>query len=78
MQWIPREENQIADEISRISENLDTDDWALTDDFFSQLDRAWGPFMVDCFANFYNFKVKKFYSMFRVPGSSGIDAFTFD
>ena len=33
---------------------------------------------MDCFANFYNFKVSKFYSLFHTPGSAGVDAFAFD
>ena len=30
---------------------------------------------MDCFANFYNTKVKKFYSRFWNPGCSGVDFF---
>lgn len=78
MQWIPREKNQVADEISRLSDVIDTDDWSLSDDFFHQLDREWGPCSIDCFANFYNFKVSRFYSLFWVPGSAGVDAFSFN
>lgn len=78
MEWIPRDENKEADLLSRLPDILDTDDWGLTKEFFRILDNRWGPFSLDCFANFYNFKVHKFYSLFYVPGSSGTDSFTFD
>ena len=77
-QWIPREENKEADQLSRIPEQIDTDDWGLSSAFFSLLDSRWGPFTVDCFANYYNKKVDKFYSLFATPGSAGVDAFAFD
>jgi hypothetical protein len=57
---------------------LDTDDWGISNRFFSILQRKWGDFSVDCFANFYNSKVEKFYSFYQVPGSAGVDAFSFD
>ena len=76
LQWVPREENKKADEISRLPEILDTDDWGISSEFFTVLNKRWGPFTVDCFANSYNTKCNKFYSMFFVPGSSGIDAFS--
>jgi hypothetical protein len=78
MEWIPRDKNKEADRLSRLSDFIDTDDWGLTDPFFTLIRNKFGPFMVDCFANFYNKKVKKFYSLFYVPGFSGADAFTFD
>ena len=76
LQWVPREENKKADKILRLPEILDTDDWGISSEFFTVLNKRWGPFTVDCFANSYNAKCNKFYSMFFVPGSSGIDAFS--
>ena len=78
VQWVPRNLNKQADAISRLPEVLDTDDWGLTDEFYLILNQRWGPFTVDCFANSDNAKCPKFYSMFLVPNSAGIDAFTFN
>jgi hypothetical protein len=78
MQWIAREENKAADHLSRVSDILDTDDWGLTESCFDLLQGKWGPFTVDCFANWHNFKISKFYSLFYVPGTSGVDAFSHD
>ena len=72
MQWIPRTELDRADFISRI---IDVDDWQITISFFELLDYTWGPHTVDCFANFYNKKVNKFYSRFWNPRCSGVDFF---
>ena len=76
-EWVPRGDNKEADLLSRLPEEVDTDDWGLSEVFFKYLDKRWGPFTVDCFANFYNKKVEKFYSLFRTPGAAGEDAFTF-
>jgi len=72
MQWIPRTKLDRADFIYRI---IDVDDWQITTSFFELLDYAWGPHTVDCFANFYNKKVNKFYSRFRNLGCCGVDFF---
>ena len=71
MQWIPQTKLDMADFISRI---IDVDDWQITvTSFFEFLDYIWGPHTVDCFANFCNKKVNKFYSRFWNPGCSGVD-----
>ncbi|XP_022780144.1 uncharacterized protein LOC111321503 [Stylophora pistillata] len=72
VQWIPRTKLDRADFISRI---IDVDDWQITTSFFEFLDYTWGRHTVDCFANFYNKKIKKFYSRFWNPGCSGVDFF---
>ena len=77
-QWIPRGENKDADELSRLADLLDTDDWGLSSSFFKLLNNKFGPFSVDCFANYYNFKVDKFFSLFLTPGTAGVNAFAFD
>ena len=68
IQWIPRTyyfpERIIAG-----------DDWQITTSFFEFLDYILGPHTVDCFANFYNKKVNKFYSRFSNPGCGGVDFF---
>ena len=72
VQWIPRTLNQQADYISRL---LDTDDWQINDDLFSALNDPWGPHTVDCFANYYNHKLLRFFSRFWNPNTAGVDFF---
>ena len=50
-EWIPREENEFADYLSRIG---DVDDWMLNPEVFQELDARWGPHTVDRFADGYN------------------------
>lgn len=73
--WTPRSENERADYLSKIS---DPDDWGVSMAIFGQLERLWGPYEADWFASHYNAKHKMFFSKFWNPGSSGMDAFTFD
>lgn len=72
VQWIPRAELERADYISRL---IDIDDWQITPSCFKYLESLWGAHTVDCFANFYNRKVERFYSRFWNPGCSGVDFF---
>ena len=72
IQWIPRAENTLADYISKF---LDYDDWEITLDKFAILEHRFGPHSLDCFANYKNAKIKKFFSRFWNPGATGIDAF---
>ena len=73
--WVPRNENQKADLISRLADRVDVDDWQISPEFFKILNEKWGPFSIDLFANYYNSKCKKFYSLFYSPRSHGVDAF---
>ena len=72
-EWIPREENEMADYLSRI---VDKDDWMLNPDVFSVLDKMWGPHTVDRFANADNAQTERFNSFFWCPGSEAVDTFT--
>jgi ribonuclease HI len=72
IQWIRRTLNERADYLSKI---VDYDDWEITTQLFSLLEARFGPHTVDCFADFKNHKVPKFYSRFWNPGSAGINAF---
>ena len=76
--WIPREQNTDADLVSRLADRVDIDDWQITQEFFTLLNNRWGPFTVDLFANYYNAKCEKFYSLFYSPRSHGVDAFRYD
>ena len=72
VQWIPRSLNQKADSVSKF---MDIDDWQITSEFFALLEQYWGPHTIDCFANFYNTKIERFFSRFWNPGTAGVDAF---
>ena len=74
-EWIPREENELADYLSRI---VDHDDWSLDGAIFQQLDHRWGPHTIDRFATHYNTQLPRFNSRFWNPGTEGVDAFTCD
>ena len=78
LEWVPRDQNKLADFISRQADMLDTDDWGLTTEFFQILQNIYGVFTLDAFANFYNTKCDRFYSLFHAPNSLGVDAFTYD
>ena len=71
--WIPREDNEIADEISKF---IDFEDWQLADEFFEFLSRKWGSFSVDRFARPENTKTQRFNSRFFALGSEAVDAFS--
>ena len=72
-QWVPRELNTCADDISNI---IDFDDWYTTQGFFAHLDHIWGPHTVDRFANALDAHLPQFNSRFRVPGTEAVDAFS--
>ena len=74
--WIPREENVLADLASREAEIVDVEDWGISPSFFQFLNTRYGPFSMDAFANFYNAKCPRFYSLFHCPNSAGVDALT--
>ena len=67
MQWIPRDLNIIADDISKFVD---------LDVYF--LDELWGPHTCDRFACHYNAKLPKFNTRFYQPGTSGVNAFAQD
>ena len=74
-EWIPREENHIADYISRI---VDQEDWSLDPIMFKTLDGLRGPYTVDRFATHYNAQLELFNSQYACPGSETVDSFTSD
>ena len=77
-EWIPRSLNEAADSASREAEMVDTDDWTISSEFFEFINNRWGPLSVDYFANFYNNKLNRFYSLFNSPGCEGVDAFSYN
>ena len=70
-EWVPRDVNVLADEISK---TVDYDDWTTTRDFFAYMDSLWGPHTVDRFADSFNTKLSPFNSRFLVPGTESVNA----
>ena len=75
LEWIPRNGNIQADFFSKI---FDFDDWSVADHIFQMLNKKWGNFTFDRFADNNNCKVDNFNSKFWVSGTNGVDAFAFD
>ena len=69
---IPRPEFEKADFISCL---MDFDDWQITSDCFEVIESLWCIHTADCFANYNNKKVNKYFSRFCNLGSSGVDFF---
>ena len=63
-EWIPREENVVADEISK---TIDVDDYMLSPDIFAALD-IWGPHTIDRFSFL---KPDKFRGFAAIGGAQG-------
>ena len=72
-EWIPSDQNEQADYISRL---VDYDDWMLNPEIFHLLDAMWGPHTIDRFANMFNNQLVRFNSRFWDPTSEAVDAFT--
>ena len=73
--WVPREENVVADELSK---HTDYDDWTTSDEFFQELNADWGPYTIDRFASSKNNKIRRYNSRFWNPGCEAVDALTQD
>ena len=63
--WLPRNENKVADKISRTQ---DFDDWAIDLASFNILDKLWRPHSIDRFASPHNAKLPKFNARFWCKG----------
>ena len=72
-EWIPREQNEKADYLSRCK---DSDDWEISPKSFHSLNSRWGVYTVDRFASHLNNKCKRFNSRWWVPGTEAVDAMT--
>ena len=73
--WVPREQNTVADELSKF---VDYDDWKTTRHLFNYLNQKWGPFTVDRFASHKNAQTARYNSLFWNPRCEAVDAFTQD
>ena len=74
-EWIPREENEFTDYLSRIA---DYDDWMLNPAVFQELDALWGPHTIDRFVEVHNRQLERFKSQYWNPWTEAVDAFTCD
>ena len=75
VEWVPREENAIADEISKW---LIPDDSSISQGYFAMIDNRWGPHSCDMFSSNENNLCSKFYSLHWCRGTSGVNCFGFD
>ena len=73
VEWISREFNEVADELSRIE---DSNDYMLDPVCFARLDKCLGPHTVDRFASVKTKQLRRFCSRFLNPGCEAVDAFT--
>jgi hypothetical protein len=75
VEWVPREENTLADELSKL---LIPDDFSLSRKFFRQLEDRFGPHSIDLFSSNENNLCDRFYSLHWCRGSGGVQAFAYD
>ena len=76
IEWIPRERNVKADELSKMT---DRDDWSVSTKIFHLVQhKLTQPFDLDPFADNSNAKCFKFYSKHWCEKSSGVNAFAFN
>ncbi|GLC48086.1 hypothetical protein PLESTB_000713500 [Pleodorina starrii] len=71
--WIPREHNQLADDLSKRD---DACDWKLHPEVFEAIGQEWGPFSVDLFASDHNHQMRPYYTFLHTLGTAGVNAFT--
>jgi hypothetical protein len=75
--WVSRD-NTFLQKADAISEGVDTDNWAVSNEDATHLSSLYGPFTIDLFASSFNTKNERFYSRSAKDGSSGVDAFAQD
>jgi len=71
VEWVPREENAFADDISKM---LILEDSMLSRGFFHLMDVRWGPHTVDLFSSGASDQCNKFYALHWCKRDAGIDA----
>ena len=67
---------ELAD-VDALSRKVDYDDWEVQLPFFAFLNEKWGPFTTDWFADHSNAKLKRFFSKYYCPETSGVNAFLY-
>ncbi len=71
--WIPREENELADHLSKLR---DTDDWSIDDETFHFIQSKFGALDIDRFAAHNNNKLPRFDSRYHCPSAETVNTFT--
>lgn len=74
-EWLPREENERADYLSKV---WDADDFGPSAEVFALVSRRFGPFTVDRFASEHNTKLPRFNAFYWCPGAAAANCFTQD
>jgi hypothetical protein len=76
VEWDPREQNTLADELSKL---LIPEDFSLSKTTFLQLEGSrWGVHSIDLFASNANNLCGRFYSLHWCIGTGGVNAFAYD
>jgi hypothetical protein len=75
IEWVPRKNNTIADDISKW---LIPDDYSISPPYFFMFDSKWGPHTCDVFSSNENNQCSKFYSLHWCRGTAGVNGFVFD
>jgi hypothetical protein len=74
-EWIPREENQLADYLSKVR---NSDDFGLFQDAFAYVTSRFGTCSIDRFASQRNAKLPRFNAFYWCPAAEACNAFTQD
>ena len=75
LEWHPREEGdqRWADMVSKIE---DRGDWGVSKSVFAEIDAAWGPHEIDCFASARNAQLPVFHTRFFTAHAAHVDTFS--
>ena len=73
VEWVSRDENTRADELSRLE---DSNDYMLDPAYFNYIDALWGPHTTDRFAGLKTKQLERYCSRYYNPGYVAADAFT--
>ena len=71
--WLPREENKLADAISK---HVDTDDWSIDHESFVYIQKRFGKLDTDRFASNTNRRLRRFDARFHCPECETVNTFT--
>jgi hypothetical protein len=75
VEWVPREGNTLADELSKL---LISDDSMSSREVFQQFEERFGPHTLDIFASWSNIRCERFYSLHKCRRTLGVSDFAFD
>ena len=73
VEWVTRNDNCIADELSRVE---DATEYMLDPKCFCCIDQLWGPHTVNRFAGIKTKQLVRYYSRYRNPGCEASNEFT--